>query len=124
VAAVPILGDKRVRATAQTDGGPRARHSHLESCRHAPAARCASHFIHPPPVFGARAAVAGAGAHGACHPKYLYNKPGDNVRVCGTTPPKTLRGLKSIERLTRRGERGEREELFSFYERARGDHRL
>jgi len=51
-AAAPIPGDKRVRATAQTDGGPRARHSHLESCRHAPAARCASHFIHLPPVFG------------------------------------------------------------------------
>jgi len=37
--------------------------------------------------------------------RYLYNKPGDNVRVRGTTPPKTLRGVKSIETNARKRER-------------------
>lgn len=67
--------------------------------------------------------------------RYLYNKPADNVRVRGTTPPKTLRGVKSIEtsegeRVREREKEQEREgegkrrglreretarELFSFY---------
>lgn len=45
---------------------------------------------------GAGAAVAGP-ERMARATRYLYNKPGDNVRVRGTTPPKTLRGVESID---------------------------
>lgn len=63
--------------------------------------------------------------------RYLYNKPGDNVRVRGTTPPRTLRGMKPINQ--QEGQRGERERErerekargnFLASTRSRGDRRL
>lgn len=58
---------------------------------------------------GAGAAVAGP-ERMARATRYLYNKPGDNVRVRGTTPPKTLRGVESIGERERRRARGREED--------------
>lgn len=64
--------DRRREGNGQTHEG--SRYSHLEGCRHASAARCASHFIHPPPVFGTGAAVAGAGARRVPPGTYIINR--------------------------------------------------
>lgn len=118
VSPSPIPGDKRVEINGP-DRRRISRYSHLESCRHAPAARCASHFIHPPPVFGQRSSCC-RGRRMARATRYLYNKPGDNVRVRGTTPPREdpswswSRKASETER-EKEKERESARELFSFY---------
>lgn len=62
----PIPGDKRVRATAQTDGGSRGIHILKAAGTRLQQGVPLTLFIHLRSS-GAGAAVAGAGAHGACH---------------------------------------------------------
>lgn len=62
----PIPGDKRVRATAQTDGGSRGIHILKAAGTRLQQGVPLTLFIHLRSL-GAGAAVAGAGAHGACH---------------------------------------------------------
>lgn len=59
-------GDKRVRATAQTDGGSRGIHILKAAGTRLQQGVPLTLFIHLRSS-GAGAAVAGAGAHGACH---------------------------------------------------------
>lgn len=62
----PIPGDKRVRATAQTDGGSRGIHILKAAGTRLQQGVPLTLFIHLRSS-DAGAAVAGAGAHGACH---------------------------------------------------------